>query len=156
MLHYESYYNLPHNTIYLNTATHLPENLPHSQNVYHFFFWSIHKFCGVTMLIAVARHYHDDHLHNNCLCITAIINNNIDLINFIKRFREIVVLNSTVHYQCCQHRGLPAQLGYFEIACRGSKNCWAGDLKLGYFSFVCPRQLFFHQMCQFPVNSESF
>ena len=58
--------------------------------------------------------------------------------------------------QCCQRRGLPAQLGYFEILCRGSKNCWAGGLKLGYFSFVCPRQVFFLQICQFPVNSESF
>ena len=38
----------------------------------------------------------------------------------------------------------------------GQKNCWMGELKLGYFSFVCPRQLFFLQMCQFPVNSESF
>ena len=58
--------------------------------------------------------------------------------------------------QCCQRRGLPAQLGYFEILCRELKNCWAGGLKLGYFSFVCPRQLFFLQICQFPVNSESF
>ena len=58
--------------------------------------------------------------------------------------------------QCCQHRGLPTQLGYFEILCRGSKNCWAGGLKLGYFSFVCLRQVFFLQVCQFPVNSESF
>ena len=52
-----------------------------------------------------------------------------------------------------QRRGLPAQLGYFEILCRGSKNCWAGGLKLGYFSFVCPRQLFFPSnlpvSCQF-------
>ena len=60
------------------------------------------------------------------------------------------------HGQCCQCRGLPAQLGHFEILCHGSKNCWAGGLKLGYFSFVCPRQLFFLQICQFPVNSESF
>ena len=26
-----------------------------------------------------------------------------------------------IQFQCCQHRGLPAELGYFEIACRGSK-----------------------------------
>ena len=49
------------------------------------------------MLISVARHY-DDHLRNNCLCINSDINNNIDLINFIQRFREIVLLNSTVYY----------------------------------------------------------
>ena len=35
-------------------------------------------------------------------------------------------------------------------------NIWAGGLKLGYFSFVCPWQLFLLQICQFPVNSESF
>ena len=38
----------------------------------------------------------------------------------------------------------------------GFKKLLAGGLKLGYFSFVCPRQLFFLQICQFPVNSESF
>ena len=38
-------------------------------------------------------------------------------------------------YQCCQRRGLPAELGYSEIACRGSKYCWVGGLKLGY-SFI--------------------
>ena len=37
-------------------------------------------------------------------------------------------------YQCCQCRGLPAELGYFEIVCRGLKSHWAGGLKLGYFS----------------------
>ena len=31
----------------------------------------------------------------------------------------------------------------------GQKNCWAGDLKLGYFSFVCPRQLFFFKCANF-------
>ena len=67
-----------------------------------------------------------------------------------------LTLGTALYNQCCQRRGLPAQLGYFEILCRGSKNCWAGGLKLGYFSFVCPQQLFFLQICQFPVNSESF
>ena len=38
------------------------------------------------------------------------------------------------YIQCCQRHGLPTELGYFEIACRGSKNCcWACSLKLGYF-----------------------
>ena len=69
---------------------------------------------------------------------------------------DFVIMLDASHSQCCQRRGLPAQLGYFEILCRGSKNCWAGGLKLGYFSFICPRQLFFLQICQFPVNSESF
>ena len=36
------------------------------------------------------------------------------------------------------------------------KNCWAGGLKLGYFLFVCLRQLFFLQIYHFPFNSESF
>ena len=71
-------------------------------------------------------------------------------------FLGLISWNIYVLIQCCQRRGLPAQLGYFEILCRGSKNCLAGGLKLGYFSFVCPRQLFFLQICQFPVNSESF
>ena len=68
-------------------------------------------------------------------------------------FCHTVVYNLYVclscHSQCCQRRGLPAQLGYFEILCRGSKNCWAGGLKLGNFSFVCPRQLFFFKFASF-------
>ena len=59
------------------------------------------------------------------------------------------------HDQSCQCRGLPAQLGYFEITYHGSKNCWVGGLKLGYFSSFNPRQLFFLQICQFSINSES-
>ena len=62
---------------------------------------------------------------------------------------EQVVIFTPRNVQCCQRRGLPAQLGYFEILCRGSKNCWAGGLKLGYFSFVCPRQLFFFKFASF-------
>ena len=57
--------------------------------------------------------------------------------------------------QCCQRCDLPAKLGFLKTACRGSKSCWAGGLKLGYFSSVYLRQLFFLQICQFPVNSES-
>ena len=41
------------------------------------------------------------------------------------------------------------ELGYFEITCRGSKNFWAGGLKLGYFSFICPRRLFFFKFVSF-------
>ena len=48
---------------------------------------------------------------------------------------------------------LPAQLGYFDVLCCRSKNCWAGGLKLGYFSFTCSRQLFISSnlpvSCQF-------
>ena len=55
--------------------------------------------------------------------------------------------------QCCQRRGLPAQLGYFEILCRGLKNCWAVGLKFSYFSFVYPRAALFSSnlsvSCQF-------
>ena len=58
--------------------------------------------------------------------------------------------------QCCQSRSLPTKLGYFEIACRGPKNCWAGGLKLGYFSSVCLWQLFFFKFDSFPLDSESF
>ena len=36
------------------------------------------------------------------------------------------------------------------------KNLLGRWLKLGYFSSVCPRQLFFLQIYHFPVNSESF
>ena len=60
------------------------------------------------------------------------------------------------HNQCCQGSGLPAELGYFEIACRGSKNCWVGGLKLGYFSAHYPQQLFFLQICQFQRVFEPF
>ena len=72
----------------------------------------------------------------------------------------------TISQQCCQCRGLPAELGYFKIAyrvsktcwagglklgyfkiaCHGSKTCWAGGLKLGYFSSVYPWRLFFLQI----------
>ena len=58
--------------------------------------------------------------------------------------------------QCCQRRCLPAQLGYLKSPAAGQKTVGLGGLKLGYFSFVCPWQLLFLQMCQFPVNSESF
>ena len=56
------------------------------------------------------------------------------------------------NHQCCQSSSLPAQLCYFEIACRGSKNCLAGGLKMGYFSSVCLLHLIFLQICQFPVQ----
>ena len=39
---------------------------------------------------------------------------------------------------------------------RKPENCWAGGLKFDYFSSVYQRQLFFLQICQFPVNSETF
>ena len=94
---------------------------------------------GIKVIILICMdgtsQYH--HHHNCCKVTTNVINSyqcwdqwTINLIN---------VPNAMDRHQCCQRRGLPAQLGYFEIACRGSKNCWAGDLKLGYFSFVCPR-----------------
>ena len=67
--------------------------------------------------------------------------------------RKVSVMKNT---QCCLRLGLPAQLGYFEIAWRRSKNFLAGGLKPGYFSSVHPRQLSFLQMHQFPVNSERF
>ena len=38
---------------------------------------------------------------------------------------------------------------YFEITCPGSKYCWVGGLKFGYFSSVYSRQHFFLQICQF-------
>ena len=46
-----------------------------------------------------------------------------------------------------------SELGYFEIACRGSKNCWAGGLKLGYFFILLPMAALFSSnlsvSCQF-------
>ena len=57
--------------------------------------------------------------------------------------RLILLVLKRTGYQCCQRNGLPAKMGYFEIACRGSKDCWEGGLKLGYFSSVCPWQLLF-------------
>ena len=50
----------------------------------------------------------------------------------------------------------PPNWATLKLPAVGQKNCWAGGLKLGYFSFVCSRQLFFLQICQFPVNSENF
>ena len=35
------------------------------------------------------------------------------------------------------------RIGLIEMACCRSNNCWVGGLKLGYFSSVCSRQLFF-------------
>ena len=69
----ESYYDLPHITHLTrpvsNIFLHLCGPFPHLLKItisylYKCFFWSIHKFCGVTMLISVARN-HDDYLHNN-------------------------------------------------------------------------------------------
>ena len=61
----------------------------------------------------------------------------------------MVKLKNT-HCQCCQcRRGLPAELGYFEIACRGSKDCWAGGLNLGYFSSLYPHSSYLPVSCQF-------
>ena len=59
------------------------------------------------------------------------------------------VSQTPYHYQCCQCRSLPAKLGYIEIACRRSKHCWVGGIKLGNFSSVCPRQLFFFKFASF-------
>ena len=70
--------------------------------------------------------------------------------SFCFHIKKLYTLSSVL-----QMPRLPTQLGYFKIACRGSKNCWAGGLQLGNFSSFYPRQLFF-QICQFPVNSESF
>ena len=58
---------------------------------------------------------------------------------------HVCMANHCIYHQCCQRRGLPAELGYYEISCRGSQNCWAGSLKLGYFLFLKPWQLSFLQ-----------
>ena len=57
--------------------------------------------------------------------------------------RTAKLVNIIFLLQCCQCRGLPAQLGYFGIACQGVKNCCMVGLKLGYFSSVCPWYDFF-------------
>ena len=53
------------------------------------------------------------------------------------------------------HR-LPTKLGFFEFTCHGSKNCWAGDLKFGYFSSVCPQKLFFFKFVNFLSIQSAF
>ena len=49
----------------------------------------------------------------------------------------VTALVSTILFQCCQSCVLPAELGYFEIACCGSKkNFWAGVPKIDLL-FMC-------------------
>ena len=61
------------------------------------------------------------------------------------------------HKQCCQHSGLPTQLGYFEIACRGSKNRWP---KIGLLFMRLPAAALFSSnllvSCQFKRFFGSF
>ena len=77
--------------------------------------------------------------------------------NFVDDQKKNVSQQVTVYLkQYCQCLGLPTELGYFEITCRGSKNCWAGGLNWATFHpSTLAWQLFFLQICQFPVNSET-
>ena len=58
--------------------------------------------------------------------------------NFLETLCTIIVKKSIpepVCRECCQRRGLPAELGYFEIACHGWKNSCADSLKLDWATF---------------------